>query len=485
MKFTVLTLFPEMIEQGLRTSILGRAMDKNLIELHTVNIRDYTEEKHGRVDDYTYGGGAGMLMQAQPVYDAWRAATGGQKACRTVYVTPQGRPFNQRMAADFAREDELVILCGHYEGIDDRVLQTVVTDYVSIGDYVLTGGELPAMVLIDAIARLVPGVLHNGESAETESFHRDLLEYPQYSRPEEWRGMRVPEVLLGGNHRQIEEWRLGESVRLTRERRPDLFRKYEEKENLIRRLSSDKRHNIHLMESLRRGRAEILYQGEEAILLYDADAGVYMLYGLGETQAAGTDEANGSRCETERRRLVDLLDERTERTGVCVITSQSYWQPLLEERFGSMETEECMQACYTQRVPLPVKHRDIRRLDASALDYVAAHYDMGSRKYLTERLNAGALVGIYVDNALAGFMGVHREGSLGMLYIEPRYQRGGLASSLEAYCINRQLEQGLTPYGHIIVGNEASLRLQERLGLYMSKGKLWWLTKRVNTNENT
>lgn len=199
MYFHVLTLFPEMIMDGLNTSILGRAMEKGCIRAEAVNIRDYTLDKHQKVDDYTYGGGAGMLMQAQPVYDCVRAVLNRieqEKKSRVIYVTPQGRVFNQQMVKEFAGEDDLIFLCGHYEGIDERVLEEVVTDYVSIGDYVLTGGELPAMVMIDAIARLVPGVLNNDESAMTDSFGNGLLEYPQYSRPRVWRDKEVPPVLL-------------------------------------------------------------------------------------------------------------------------------------------------------------------------------------------------------------------------------------------------------------------------------------------------
>ena len=205
MKFHVLTLFPEMITNGLNTSITGRAIAQGYISLNAVNIREYTEDKHGKVDDYPYGGGAGMLMQAQPVYDAYRAVT-QEKKIRTVDVTPQGTTFSQKIAKELAGEEELVFLCGHYEGIDERVLEEIVTDYISIGDYVLTGGELPAMVMIDAVSRLVPGVLNNELSAETESFHNDLLEYPQYSRPEVWHGKPVPKVLLSGNHRNIRKW---------------------------------------------------------------------------------------------------------------------------------------------------------------------------------------------------------------------------------------------------------------------------------------
>ena len=230
LNFHILTLFPEMVMQGLHTSILGRAAKGGYISMEAVNIRDYTLDKHGKVDDYTYGGGAGMLMQAQPVYDAYQAIAariGQERARRVIYVTPQGKTFNQEMAQEMAQESDLIFLCGHYEGIDERVLEEVVTDEVSIGDYVLTGGELPAMVMIDAIARLVPGVLHNGESAQTESFGDGLLEYPQYSRPESWHGKKVPEVLLSGDHAKVDAWRLEQSLLRTKERRPDLYEKYQ------------------------------------------------------------------------------------------------------------------------------------------------------------------------------------------------------------------------------------------------------------------
>lgn len=228
MNYHVLTLFPEMIQDGLNTSIIGRAMEKGLISLETTDIRDYSTNKHHKVDDYPYGGGAGMVMQAEPVYGAWNAVS--QKIGyrpRVIYLTPQGSVFNQTIAEDLAKERDLVFLCGHYEGIDERVLEEVVTDYLSIGDYVLTGGELPAMVMIDAISRLVPGVLNNDESAQFESFQDNLLEYPQYSRPEEWNGKKVPPVLLSGHHANIEKWRREQSVIRTAQRRPDLLEKAE------------------------------------------------------------------------------------------------------------------------------------------------------------------------------------------------------------------------------------------------------------------
>lgn len=224
MKYYILTLFPEMVLSGLNTSIIGRAKEKGLLSIEAVNIRDFTENKHNRVDDYPYGGGAGMVMQAQPVFDAYRHVEEkiGKKP-RVVYLTPQGKTFNQNMAEEFAREEELVFLCGHYEGIDERVLEEVVTDYVSIGDYVLTGGELPAMVMIDAISRLLQDVLHNDTSAEFETFHDNLLEYPQYSRPEVWNGKQVPPVLLSGHHANIEKWRREQSIMRTVDWRPDLI----------------------------------------------------------------------------------------------------------------------------------------------------------------------------------------------------------------------------------------------------------------------
>ena len=213
-----------MIQQGLGTSITGRALEKGTISLEAVNIRDYAENKHHKVDDYPYGGGAGMVMQAAPVYGAYEAVKENMASPpRVVYLTPQGQVFHQKMAEELAREENLVFLCGHYEGIDERVLEEIVTDYVSIGDYVLTGGELPAMVMIDAISRMVPGVLSNEESARTESFSDNLLEHPQYSRPEVWRGKNVPQVLLSGHHAKIERWRREQSLLRTAVRRPDLL----------------------------------------------------------------------------------------------------------------------------------------------------------------------------------------------------------------------------------------------------------------------
>lgn len=225
MNYFVLTLFPEMIDAGMNTSITGRAIAAGAISLESVNIRDFAEEKRkGRVDDYPYGGGAGMVMQAEPVMRAYEYVRGrAGAAARTVYLTPQGRVFSQKMAEDFAREENLIFLCGHYEGIDERVIEEIVTDQVSIGDYVLTGGELPAMVMMDTISRLVPGVLSNSDSAVSESFSDGLLEYPQYTRPEIWRGKSVPDILLSGHHGNVDRWRREQSISRTLEKRPDLL----------------------------------------------------------------------------------------------------------------------------------------------------------------------------------------------------------------------------------------------------------------------
>lgn len=456
MKFHVLTLFPEMIEQGLAPSIIGRAVEKKFISLDAVDIRTYTKERHGKVDDYPYGGGAGMLMQAQPVYDAHLAVTGG-RAVRTIYVTPQGRPFDQRLAKELANEEELVLLCGHYEGIDQRVLEEVVTDYVSIGDYILTGGELAAMVIIDAVARLIPGVLGNETSVQEESFHNDLLEYPQYSRPEEWHGKRVPGVLLSGNHKEVEKWRLEQAKERTKRVRPELYEKYESRQQLIKRLSKDKRNNIHMMECLARGHGEIIYDQGDDIAVYDHDSGTCMM------KAASPE--SGKR----------LLEHCPENVKLYVI-SQDFMRSILAAQ-GYREICECHQFLYTKRESLPVKHKDIRRLDMNSFAYICEHYTMGSPKYVRDRLLAGCLYGAFVEERLVGFIGMHDEGSLGILYVEEAYRRQGIAASLEAFSVNRMLERGWIPYGHVIVGNETSMSLQESLGFYQAKETFWWMER--------
>lgn len=224
MNYHVLTLFPEMVMEGLNTSIIGRAIEHGLLTLNCVDIRDYSDNKHLKVDDYPYGGGAGMVMQAEPVFGAYQEVSKLIKGkSKVIYLTPQGKVFNQQMAKKLAKEEDLIFICGHYEGIDERVLTEIVTDEISIGDYVLTGGELPAMVVIDAVSRMLPDVLNNEESSQQESLEDNLLEYPQYTRPAVWHDKEVPAVLLSGHHAKIAKWREEQSYLRTKEKRPDLL----------------------------------------------------------------------------------------------------------------------------------------------------------------------------------------------------------------------------------------------------------------------
>ncbi|WP_250227255.1 tRNA (guanosine(37)-N1)-methyltransferase TrmD [Anaeropeptidivorans aminofermentans] len=225
MNFYVLTLFPEAIAGGLNHSIIKRAISNNIISINCVDIRDFSGDKHNRVDDYPYGGGAGMVIRAAPVYDAYNAIKKKvSEGTRLVYMTPQGKPFNQKTAEEFSKEKDIIILCGHYEGIDERVIETIVTDEISMGDFVLSGGEIPAMAFIDSVSRLIPGVLGKEESFINESFSDNLLEHPQYTRPRVFMDKPVPEVLLSGNHKEIEKWRHEQSLRRTKEKRPDLLK---------------------------------------------------------------------------------------------------------------------------------------------------------------------------------------------------------------------------------------------------------------------
>ncbi len=225
MKFSVLTLFPEMFDDFFSTSIIGRAINKGVIKCRATNIRDYAFNKHKSVDDYPYGGGSGMVMQVEPLKKALEAID-DHKEAKIIYLTPKGKTLNQQMMRDFAQSEHLIMICGHYEGIDQRFIDQYVTDEVSIGDFVLTGGELPAMVLIDGVSRMIGGVLSSNVSFEDESHFNHLLEYPHYTRPAEIDEMAVPPILLSGNHKKIEEWRFEESVKLTAERRPDLLKAF-------------------------------------------------------------------------------------------------------------------------------------------------------------------------------------------------------------------------------------------------------------------
>ncbi len=224
MRIDILTLFPEMCEGVLGESIIGRAREKGLVEINCTNIRDFSKDKHNRVDDAPYGGGMGMVMQTQPIYDCFMnlcEKTG--KRPRLIYMSPQGQVLTQAKVKELAKEENIAILCGHYEGIDERVIEEIVDEEISIGDYVLTGGELPALILADSISRMLPGVLANEEAFSDESHFSSLLEYPQYTRPPEWMGKKVPDVLLSGHHGNIEKWRRHQSLKRTKERRPDML----------------------------------------------------------------------------------------------------------------------------------------------------------------------------------------------------------------------------------------------------------------------
>ena len=223
--FFVLTLFPEMIKETLSHSILGRAQRDGLVSVEAINIRDFSNNKHLQVDDYPYGGGAGMVMQPQPIYDAYQSILPKAGKARVLYMTPQGKPFTQRIAEELAQEENLVFLCGHYEGVDERVVEEIVTDEISLGDFVLTGGELAAITMIDAISRLMPGVLGKEASFEDESFSDGLLEYPQYTRPPVFMDREVPQILLSGHHGNIEKWRREQALLRTAAKRPDLLQK--------------------------------------------------------------------------------------------------------------------------------------------------------------------------------------------------------------------------------------------------------------------
>jgi len=222
MRIDILTLFPEMFE-SLEASLLGKAQEKGLIEINVINIRDFSEDKHKKCDDYPFGGGSGMLMTPQPIYSALTSIKGYEKAYK-IYLSPRGTVYSQQKVKELANFDHLILLCGHYEGVDQRIIDLLIDEEISIGDYVLTGGELPAMVIVDSVSRFLPGVLGNGESVEDESFSNGLLEYPQYTRPAEFMGIKVPEVLLSGHHQKVDEWRKEESEKITKKRRPDILK---------------------------------------------------------------------------------------------------------------------------------------------------------------------------------------------------------------------------------------------------------------------
>jgi tRNA (guanine37-N1)-methyltransferase len=466
-----------MVTNGLSESIIGRAAKSGIISLDAVNIRDYSTDKHNKVDDYPYGGGAGMLMQAAPVYDAWKDVSKGRAGVRTIYVTPQGATFTQEMAREFAKEDELIFLCGHYEGIDERVLEEIVTDYVSIGDYVLTGGELAAMVMIDAISRMVPGVLTNDMSGITESFEGNLLEYPQYSRPEEWHGKRVPEVLLSGNRKEISAYRLQESIKRTKERRPDIYEKYEVLDSLRERLMKRKILHTDMIELIRRGRAILIYQDEYEILLMEKITGIYFHtcdnMPEGKSDFPGIDMIAESRAR--QRHPATLLVFHQDETAIAA-----------ERKLNAEILTKCTQAVYTRREKVPVRgmyttveddgiRPYIRQLTEEYTDFVVDNYSMAyDPEQIRKNIISGNVFGAFVDGEIAGFVGLHEEGSAGMLEVIPKYKGRGIGKALEAFIINQCLEWGFVPYGQIVCGNTVSENLQGTMGLAISEPTVYW-----------
>ncbi len=345
MKFSVITLFPELIASIASSSIIGRAVKNEYLEINPVYLRDYSGNKHGKVDDSTYGGGAGLLIRPQCVYDAITDLRGDRKV-RTIYLTPQGKPFTQDMAEELSHEEELIFLCGHYEGVDERVLDKCITDRVSVGDYVLTGGELPAMIMIDAIARLVPGVLGNEASSEIESFHNDLLEYPQYTKPEIWNGMAVPEVLLTGDHAKIESWRLDQSIRVTKENRPDLYEKYLYRTARIEGLLNRKKLHAPAINFFRTGKEKVLFDNGSVLLLTGKDGKEAFLVSVGDFRVE---------LSTDREALEQKLEDLNEGAILYVEEDLQY---LLPENIQDKAASGRFYV-YTERSPLPQpRHAD-------------------------------------------------------------------------------------------------------------------------------
>ncbi len=477
MNFHILTLFPEMVANALNTSITGRAIDNGYISVDAVNIRDFSTDKHKKVDDYPYGGGAGMLMQAQPVYDAYKSVADtipAEHKKRVVYVTPQGYTFNQKMASDFSKCDDLIFICGHYEGIDERVLEEVVTDYVSIGDYILTGGEWAAMIMVDAISRLVPGVLHNEVSAETESFHGYLLEHPQYTRPEIWHEKEVPEVLLSGNQKKINDWRLEESKKRTMERRPDLFDRYFALNECKEKLMQQKMLYIDMIELIARGHAILVAKDNNNILLQDMETGYF--------HHSGTDIDFFVTLPREIRLSIEKIILHQEEMVVPV-------QKLLNLNNSLV----CYQSVYTAREKLPItglyrgdgqptpEGLTIRQLTMEYVDVVQEEYNhadyqkVEDNTYIKDRIEKGCMYGAFVGDELAGFIGIHHDDSIGMLRVFEQYRGRHIGKAMQTYMINKLLELGFMPYGQFLIGDEGSENLQKSLGMYMSKTPVVWV----------
>lgn len=456
MKFHILTLFPEMVMQGIMTSVTGRAVREHMIEADAVDIRDYTLDKHRKVDDYPYGGGAGMLMQAQPVYDACQDVffkIPSEHRRRVVYVTPQGIPFNQKIAEEFSQNDDLVILCGHYEGIDERVLEEVVTDYVSIGDYVLTGGELAAMVIVDAVARLVPGVLHNAESSETESFHSNLLEHPQYSRPEKWHGKRVPDVLLSGDAKRIRTWQLEESIRRTKERRPDLYERYLELLECRMQLEKQKRLHADMLTLIDRGSAELVIREKNHILLRDRNSGIIF---------------HTSLSKGGEKEFWEQLPQELFHSFSCAVLHQELSKEPFMRRTNMRISDVCHNVIYTKKEKLPFRGLYRPEEEAQESLYIRGQDERG--KY-----------GAYFHENRIGVAGISATGEIVVYELVSGYEELPVKKALWTFLINLVLEQGLIPYMQISEDDTASLALLEEMGLYVSQIPVFWMSLEGDT----
>ena len=345
---------------------------------------------------------------------------------------------------------------------------------MSIGDYVLTGGELPAMVMVDAIARMVPGVLNNDVSGVTESFEGDLLEYPQYSRPEEWMGKRVPDVLLSGNQKKIDAWRKEEAVKRTKERRPDMYQRYAALQECLEILKKQKLLHIDMIELLNRGQARLVYAKDANIVLSDVASGIY--FHTAESVKGG------------RKAFLALQEDASDASALeSLVLHQDFMIAEAEEMLSAKVRTTCYQAVYTRKEKLPITglYRldgkkqegipEIHPLTLEYLDVVTANYHMvDDADYIKDRIEKGWMYGAFIEGELAGFVGVHTEGGLGMLEVLPQYRGRHIGKALETYMINLSLERGMTPYGQVVVGNEVSMKLQESLGLCFSKQLIYW-----------
>ncbi|MDD6057632.1 MAG: GNAT family N-acetyltransferase, partial [Clostridiales bacterium] len=358
--------------------------------------------------------------------------------------------------------------------------EEIVTDTISIGDYVLTGGELPAMVLVDAVARMVPGVLSNEASGERESFEGNLLEYPQYSRPEVWNGKRVPEVLLSGDKKRIDAWRLNEAVKRTKERRPDLYERYARLQDCSHRLKKQKLLHIGMTELIARGQAKLIYENGDNICLKDKESGIYFLTAVQKEQGI---------------RILELLAEKEEVS--CLALHQECLLEPAKDRLQFKELLACYQAVYTRKEKLPatkyystgdackedkespgLKLPQICRLSPEYFKVIRQVYrTVDDADYIRDCLAEGRLYGAFFEDVLMGFIGMHKEGCIGMLEVLPQYRRRGIARALEVYMINLCLAMGYTPYGQIELGNDASQKLAASLGLVFSKTPVWFLEK--------